>query len=135
MAVKGDGWAGEGWIGSLGLADANWHIGKGKTTRSGCIACAYVRAKSLQPCPTLCDAMDSSGSPARLLCPWHSPGKNTEVGCHAFLQQIFPTQGLNPCVTQGVCCDKPPWKRIREKNVCMYITESLCSLTVINTTL
>ena len=25
-----------------------------------------------------------------------SPGKNTRVGCHAFLQGIFPTQGLNP---------------------------------------
>ena len=25
-----------------------------------------------------------------------SPGKNTGGGCHAFLQGIFPTQGLNP---------------------------------------
>ena len=25
-----------------------------------------------------------------------SPGKNTGVGCHAFLQGIFPTQGSNP---------------------------------------
>ena len=33
--------------------------------------------------------------PARLLCPWASPGKNTGVGCHARLQGIFPTQGLN----------------------------------------
>ena len=29
--------------------------------------------------------------PARLLCPWNSPGKNTGVGCHALLQGIFPT--------------------------------------------
>ena len=34
--------------------------------------------------------------PARLLCPWDSPGKNTGVGCHALLYRIFPTQGLNP---------------------------------------
>ena len=34
--------------------------------------------------------------PTRLLCPWASPGKNTGVGCHALLQRIFPTQGLNP---------------------------------------
>ena len=34
--------------------------------------------------------------PTRLLCPWCSPGKNTGVGCHAFLQGIFPTQGWNP---------------------------------------
>ena len=26
---------------------------------------------------------------------WDSPGKNTGVGCHAFLRGIFPTQGLN----------------------------------------
>ena len=31
----------------------------------------------------------------RLLCPWNSPGKNTGVGSHSFLQGIFPTQGLN----------------------------------------
>ena len=34
--------------------------------------------------------------PARLLCPWDSPGKNTGVGCHFLLQGIFLTQGLNP---------------------------------------
>ena len=33
--------------------------------------------------------------PARLLCPWDFPGKNTGVGCHSFLQGIFPTQELN----------------------------------------
>ena len=32
----------------------------------------------------------------RLLCPWDSPGKNTGVGCHCLLQEIFLTQGLNP---------------------------------------
>ena len=31
----------------------------------------------------------------RFLCPWNSPGKNTGVGCHSFLQGIFQTQGLN----------------------------------------
>ena len=30
--------------------------------------------------------------PARLPCPWGSPGKNTGVGCHFFLQGIFPTK-------------------------------------------
>ena len=39
--------------------------------------------------------MSNSATPARLLCPWDSPGKNTGVGCHALLQGIFPTQGLN----------------------------------------
>ena len=39
--------------------------------------------------------------PARLLCSWASPGKNTGVGCHALLHGNFPTQGsnlgLSPC--------------------------------------
>ena len=34
--------------------------------------------------------------PTRLLYPWDSLGKKTGVGCHALLQGIFPTQGLNP---------------------------------------
>ena len=34
--------------------------------------------------------------PARFLCPWNSPCKNTGVGCHFLLQGIFLTQGLNP---------------------------------------
>ena len=43
------------------------------------------------------DSLWSRGlSPARLLCPWNFPGKNTGVGCHFLLQGIFPTQRLNP---------------------------------------
>ena len=34
--------------------------------------------------------------PVRLFCLWDFPGKNTRVGCHAFLQGIFPTQGSKP---------------------------------------
>ena len=43
-----------------------------------------MQAKLLQSCPTLGDFMDCS-----------APGKNTGVGCHVLLQDIFPTQGLN----------------------------------------
>ena len=32
-------------------------------------------------------------TPARLLCPLNSPGKNAGVGCHFLLQGIFLTQG------------------------------------------
>ena len=53
--------------------------------------CLY--AKRLPSCPTL--LRPYGPQPARLLCPWDSPGKNTGVGCHAFLQWIFSTQGLN----------------------------------------
>ena len=34
--------------------------------------------------------------PARFLCPWASPGKNTGVGCHFLLQRIFQIHGSNP---------------------------------------
>ena len=34
--------------------------------------------------------------PTRLLCPRDFPGKDTGVGCHFLLQEIFPTQGSNP---------------------------------------
>ena len=33
--------------------------------------------------------------PAKLLCPWDFPGKNTGVGCHFLLQGNFLTQGVN----------------------------------------
>ena len=35
-------------------------------------------------------------TPTRLLCPWDFPDKSTGVGCHFLLQEIFPTQELNP---------------------------------------
>ena len=44
--------------------------------------------------PTLCDSMDCSSPGSSVQR--DSPGKNTGVGCHALLQQIFPTQGSNP---------------------------------------
>ena len=53
-----------------------------------------MHAKLLQSCLTLCDPYGLQ--PARLLCSWDSPGKNTGVGCPALLQGIFPTQGSKP---------------------------------------
>ena len=52
----------------------------------------------------VCSVMSSSLQPyglrpARLLCPWNLPGKNTGVGCHFLLQSIFQTQGSNPCLS------------------------------------
>ena len=63
-----------------GLPFMNWHH------RDMCM-CAWM----LQLCLTL-----QPHGPARLLCPWGSPGKNTWVGCHALLHGIPPTQGFNP---------------------------------------
>ena len=60
------------------------------------------------------------------LCPWDFPGKNTEVGCHFLLQEIFPNQGLNlhllcllhwqmdslpPCHLSWIPGGGIPWRR------------------------
>ena len=47
-----------------------------------------------QACPPLYDPMDCS--PLGSSVHGGSPGRNTGVGCHAFLQGIVPTQWLNP---------------------------------------
>ena len=47
-----------------------------------------------QLCPTLCDPVDCSLPGFSVH--GDSPGKNTGMGCYAFLQGIFPTQRLNP---------------------------------------
>ena len=56
-------------------------------------ASVCVPVKLLQSCWTLCNPMDYSlpGSSVHR----DSPVKNTGVDCHALLQGIFPTQGLN----------------------------------------
>ena len=50
-----------------------------------------MHAQSLRSCPALWDSMDCS--PTGSSVHGDSPGKNTEVGCHALLQGIFQTQG------------------------------------------
>ena len=45
-------------------------------------------------CLTLCNPMNCS--PPGSSVHGDSPGKNTGVGCYAFLQEIFPTQRSNP---------------------------------------
>ena len=52
-----------------------------------CVYAHSVMFNSLQP---------RGLQPARLLCPWDSPGKNTGVGSLSLLQGIFPIQGLSP---------------------------------------
>ena len=43
------------------------------------------------------DSLQPHGlQPAKLLCSWDSPGKNTRVGCHSIIQGMFPTQRSNP---------------------------------------
>ena len=47
---------------------------------------------------------------ATIVCPWESSGQNTGVGCHALLQGIFRTQGLNPGLPNpGIGPRSPAW--------------------------
>ena len=55
-----------------------------------------VLAQALQPWPAF--LWPQGLQPARLLCPWDSPGKDAGEGCRALLQGIFPTQGSNLCL-------------------------------------
>ena len=61
-----------------------------------CLLCCINASESVSH-SVMSDSLQPHGLyPARLLCPWDSPGKNTGVGCHSLLQENLPTQGLNP---------------------------------------
>ena len=55
--------------------------------------CVCVHAKLLHSC-----LWPYAPQSFRLIWPWDSPGKNTGVGCYFLLQEIFLTQGSNPCL-------------------------------------
>ena len=55
----------------------DWEIGRKEERVSHSVVSDSLRPLGLQP--------------ARLLCPWNSPGKNTGVGCFSLLQGIFLT--------------------------------------------
>ena len=50
----------------------------------GRVSCS-VKSSSLRP---------QGMQPAKLLCPWHFPGKNTGVGCHFLLQGNLSDPGF-----------------------------------------
>ena len=43
----------------------------------------------------LCDSLHPQGLYSPPGCPWDFPGKNTGVGCHFLVLEIFPNQGLS----------------------------------------
>ena len=69
----------------MGSRTFNGNISSYRCLREGIVS--SVMSDSLQP---------HGPWSTRILCPWHSQGKNTGEGCHALLQGIFPTQGSNP---------------------------------------
>ena len=88
-----------------------------------------VCAESLQSCLTL---RPHGLQPAMLLCPEDSPGKNTEMGCHALLQRMFPTQEANPhllCLLNWQTGFLPlvqPGKPFKESCVCVCVCVYVC---------
>ena len=71
-------------------ADSSLLSHQGRPASDKCAVLCLVAQSNL----TLCDPMDCS--PLGFSVYGDTPSKNTEVGRHAFLQGIFPTQGLNP---------------------------------------
>ena len=77
-----------------------------------CVVCLVT-----QPCLTLCDPMDCSLSGSSAL--GNSPGKNTGVGCHAFLQgSSQPRDGTQ--VSQITDRFFTIWARLLNKGVAFF---------------
>ena len=63
-------------------------------------------------------------------------GKNTGLGCHALLQGIFPTQGLNPCLFHflhwqaGSLPLVPPGKPFIQSTSCEMLGESQAGIRI-----
>ena len=73
--------------------------------------------------------------PAKLLCPWDFPGKNTGVGCHFLLQGIFSTQGSNQRLLHwsGFFTTEPhgkPLKRCTHPLLSEYFWRSLKTVSI-----
>ena len=64
-------------------------------------------------CVMLCDSMDCS-----FFCPWNFLGKNTGVGCHFLLQEIFLTQ-VEP-KSPALQVDSLPLSHLGSPYVCIY---------------
>ena len=80
------------WSFSFSIIPSNEHPGL-ISFRMDRLEIASVMSNSLRPYGL---------QPTRLLCPQHSPGKNTEVGCHALLQGSFLTRD-RICLTGNSC--------------------------------
>ena len=79
----------------------SWIQKKQRNQRSNCQHPLHHRKCITQSCPILCDPHGLW--PARFLCPWNYPGKNTGVGGRSLLQGVFPSPGdlPNPGIEPG----------------------------------
>ena len=84
---------------------------QGRARRGGDSQGCSIRFLSILSSTFLCSVGSYSRrphglQPARLLCPWDSPGKNTGVGCH------FPDPGTKPrvsCIGRQVLYHRATW--------------------------
>ena len=77
----------------------------GLSAQSSSFTTFTVHVSSLYACICTQSLFVTHGlQPTRLLSSWDSPGKNTRMGCHFFLQGIFQTQGSNPCLLHLLHC-------------------------------
>ena len=77
-----------GWFFNTSLFPVCFTLSQAPNEQVWILSCS-VMSNSLRP---------RELQPARLRCPWDSPGKNTGVGWHFLLHGIFPIQGSNPCL-------------------------------------
>ena len=80
---------------SLSISLTHAHTHSHTHTHLSCYSTLFVVVLVVKSCWTL---QPHRLQPARLLCSWDFPGKNTGVVCHFLLQGIFLTQGSNPCL-------------------------------------
>ena len=84
-----------------GVKNKRWVKGKEDFIKEGSNPAERPNRRAVYACArhvtsVVSDSLQPYGPyPARLLCPWDSPGKNAGVRCHALFQGIFPTQGSN----------------------------------------
>ena len=70
-----------------------------------------IKPKHLCVCSVMSDSLQLHGlQPARLLCPWNFPGKNTGVGCHFLLPGIEPASLASPALTGGFFTTSATWE-------------------------
>ena len=94
---------------NCGWKKSTWNLAekgqRGQSSMHGCLELGYwLRWESLRTqdvkglrCVAVLSHVLHGLWPARLPCPWNSPGRNTGVHCHFHLQGICPTQGSNSC--------------------------------------
>ena len=75
----------------------------------------FLRESCMDVCSVVVDSLQSHGlQPARFLCPWNFPGKNTGAGCHFRLQGILPRTELmslmSPALVGGFFTINTTWE-------------------------